>query len=164
MSGLSSIRSRLILALVGVSCFTLVVVGVVFYAFLGGYVLERQKERLLDQAVQVAEQVGQLSDALPALLTGNKALTVLLRADLRMLPAGAGIAVFRGSDVLAKVGSLPAKEQNLVGIRAEGQRLARTMPAAGVVKSVVDAAGRRVDVLVAAASVEFAGGSRGLRW
>jgi len=162
VSGLSSIRSRLVLALVGVSCFTLVVVGVVFYVFLGGYVLDRQKEQLLDQAVQVADQVGELSDALPPVLTGDRALMVLLRADLKALPAGAGILVFRGADVLAKAGALPAKEQTLAGIKAEGQRLAQSMPTAGVVKSVVNEKGRRVDVIVAAASIQFAGGARGL--
>ncbi|MFH0917136.1 MAG: HAMP domain-containing sensor histidine kinase [bacterium] len=162
MNGSRSIRARLILALVGVSVFTLVVVGVVFYVFLGGYVLDRQKERLLDQAVQVAEQVEELSSSLPSALTGNKALSVLLKADLKVLPAGAGILVFRGSEVLAKVGTVPVKEQSLAGMRIEGQRLTRGQPSAGVVKSVVDAAGRRVNVLVAAAPVQFVNGPRGL--
>jgi hypothetical protein len=57
LSGASSIRSRLIGALAGVSLFTLVAVGAVFYFFLGGYVVGHQREQLLDQALVVAEQV-----------------------------------------------------------------------------------------------------------
>lgn len=162
MSGLGSIRSRFVLALVGVSVFTLVVVGVVFYVFLGGYVLDRQKERLLDQAVQVADQVGELSGEVPALLTGSRALQVLLKADLRLLPTGASIVVFRGGSVLARAGAVPVMDQNLKDIRALGMGLAQDLPAAEVVKSVVDPAGRRIDLLLAAASIQFAAGARGL--
>ena len=98
-----SIRWRLVAALVALSIFTLVVVGVVFYPFLGGYLLDRQKQQLLAQAVGAAEQVQGVSDSLPAALSGEKVITALLRADLRLLPSGAGIAVFKASALVTKV-------------------------------------------------------------
>ncbi len=121
MKAAGSIRGRLILALAGVSVFTLVVVGLVFYLFLGTYVIDRQKEQLLNQAVVVAEQVQGLSDSAPLGLAGGKILAALLRSDLRVLPAGAGIAVFRGAEVVAKAGVVPTKTENLARLRTEGR-------------------------------------------
>jgi len=40
MNARPSIRRRLVLALAGVSLFTLLVVGLVFYLFLGDYVMD----------------------------------------------------------------------------------------------------------------------------
>jgi two-component system OmpR family sensor kinase len=162
VSGTGSIGGRLVLALVGVSAFTLVVVGLVFYLFLGAYVIDRQKEQLLNQAVNVAEQAQELSDASPVGLGGGKILTALLRSDLRVLPAGAGIAVFRGTEVVAKVGAIPANSENLARVREEGARLGGVTPGAGVVRSVANGAGGRSVVLLAAAPVQLSGGSAGL--
>jgi signal transduction histidine kinase len=161
VKGGRSIRARLILALVGVSVFTLLVVGLMFYLFLGGYLLDRQKDQLLDQAVGVAEQVEGLRDALPATPRGERVRSALLRSDLRALPAGAGIVVFEGTDAVAKVGQTPAKAENLERLRAEGERLGADGPGAGVVRSLVNAAGRRVSFVVAAAPIELSDGTRG---
>jgi signal transduction histidine kinase len=154
-----SIRGRLILALAGVSVFTLVVVGLVFYLFLGSYVIDRQKEQLLNQAVVVAEQVQGLSDSAPLGLAGGKSLAALLRSDLRVLPAGAGIAVFRGAEVVAKAGVVPTRTENLARLRIEGERLGGTEPGAGVVRSVADGASGQTVVLLAAASVRLSTGT-----
>jgi signal transduction histidine kinase len=157
-----SVRWRLVGALAGVSLFTLVVVGLVFYVFLGGYVLDRQQEQLLDQAIQVAEQVQGLGESLPAGGAGTKVTTLLLRSQLRVLPTGAGIAVFRGSEVVAKVGALPFKQPNLERLRLRGEQLGGLKAGGGAIKSVVDAAGRQVDTLIAAAPVQLSGDTRGL--
>ena len=92
----SSIRWRLVAVLAGVSLFTLLVVGAVFYFFLGDYLLERNKDLLLDQALEVAEQVQGVEESLRVDVLEAKVITALLRADLQVLPAGAGIAVFKG--------------------------------------------------------------------
>jgi len=157
-----SIRGRLILAMAGVSVFTLVVVGLVFYLFLGGYIIDRQKEQLLNQAVEVAEQVQGLSESTPVGLPGEKMLTVLLRSDLRVLPAGTGIAVFRGAAVMAKAGAVPVSNDNLARLRTEGERLGGTEPGAGVVRSAGSGVGRQSLVLLAAAPVRLSNGASGL--
>ncbi len=161
MSGGRSIRARLVLALAGVSVFTLLVVGLVFYFFLGGYILDRQKEILLDQAVQVAEQVEGLDESLPGGLIGARVLNVLLRSDLRGLPTGAGIVVFRDSEVAAKVGRTPARGPNLDRLREEAESLGGSSAGADRVRSVVDTAGRRTDILLAAAPIQLSDGTRG---
>ena len=108
MSRSTSFRWRLMAALAGVSLFTLLVVGVVFYVFLGGYVLDRQEELLLDQAMEAAEQVQGLSDtAVGQGVIGDRVLGALLRSDLRVLPAGAGIIIFEGDEVAVEVGHRP---------------------------------------------------------
>ena len=121
MNRSASFRWRLMGALAGVSLFTLFVVGVIFYVFLGGYVLDRQEQLLLDQAIEAAEQVQGVSDtAVGAGVVGNKVITALLRADLRVLPSGAGIVVFEGDEVVARVGTVPAKGEPLERLRARG--------------------------------------------
>ncbi len=157
-----SIRWRMVAALAGVSLFTLVVVGVVFYVFLGDYVIERQRELLLDQAVEVAEQAQGLSETLQVDASRAKMLAVLLRADMRLLPPGSGIAVFSDSTLVAKAGSMPAKGEYLERLRAEAQRVGGTAPGTGVTRSLTSGAGRKLDVIVAAAPIELADGARGL--
>jgi signal transduction histidine kinase len=161
MSGGRSIRVRLVLALAGVSVFTLVVVGLVFYFFLGGYILDRQKETLLDQAVQVAEQVEGLDQSLPGGLARAGVLNVLLRSDLRGLPNGAGILVFRGSDLVGKAGVVPFRAQNLDRLREQAESIGDAGAGAERVRSVVDAAGRRTDLLVAAAPIQLGDPTQG---
>jgi signal transduction histidine kinase len=152
----------LVAALAGVSLFTLVVVGVVFYIFLGGYVLDRQKELLLDQAVEVADQVQGVGDSALTAAAEVKIVNVLLRADLRLLPSGAGIAVFKGSTAVARVGTMPVRGENLERLRVRAEQLGGTAPASAVVRSVTDAAGRQIDTILAAAPIQLADGTAGL--
>jgi len=152
----------MVLALTGVSLLTLVVVGVLFYAFLGGYVIDRQKEQLLERAAQVSEQVQALSGSMPNAMSMTGMLTALLRSDLRSLPTGAGIVIFRGAEVVAKVGLLPVKSQNISRLRDEGERVGGREPGSGLVRSVVNASGRKIDLLVAAAPIGSSSGSQGL--
>jgi hypothetical protein len=125
----------MVLALTGVSLLTLVVVGVLFYTFLGGYVIDRQKEQLLEQAAQVSEQVQALSGSVPNAMSMTGMLTILLRSNLRLLPTGAGIVIFRGTEVVAKVGVLPVRGQNLSQLREEGRRVGGSEPGSDLVRS-----------------------------
>ncbi|MCL5736656.1 MAG: HAMP domain-containing histidine kinase [Actinobacteria bacterium] len=156
---LGSIGSRLVLALTGVSLLTLVVVGALFYAFLGGYVVDRQKEQLLEQATQVSEQVQVFSSTRPNSMVMSGLLRALLRADLRTLPNGAGIVIFQGNDVVARGGVLPVGNQNVSRLREEGERVGGTTPGAEVVRSVTDGSGRQTSVIVAAAPIISSNGS-----
>ncbi len=162
MKASPSIRWRLVAALAGVSLFTLVVVGVVFYVFLGGYVIDRQKELLLDQAVEVAEQVESFSESLPVDGVGSKVLAALLRSDLRILPNGAGIVVFQGSEVVARVGGVPAREDYLERLRTEAEKLGGEQPASGILGSFTNTNRRQTDLLVAAAPIQASGDAKGL--
>ena len=164
MSRSTSFRWRLMAALAGVSLFTLLVVGVIFYVFLGGYVLDRQEQLLLDQAMEAADQVQGVSDtAVGTGAVGEKVITALLRADLRVLPAGAGIVVFKGDEVAARVGTTPAKDENLERLRLEAERIAASGPASGMVRKITCSPGvRRTDVLIAAAPISLADGTTGL--
>ena len=160
-----SIRWRLVLALVGVSLFTLVVVGVIFYAFLGDYVLDQQKQLLLDQAVEVAEQVQGVNESLPARptnATGSRIIAALLRADLRVLPSGSGIVVFGESTAVATVGSVPARAAVLELLRARAEEIGGSAPGSAVVRAVWGSGRREVDVIVAAAPIQLPDGAQGL--
>ena len=157
-----SIRWRLVAALAAVSIFTLVVVGAVFYGFLGGYLLDRQKQQLLDQAMGAADQVQGVSDSLPVVLTGEKVITALLRADLRLLPNGAGIAIFKGSTLVAKAGTIPLKGTYLELLRVEAERLGGSEPGSAVLRPVINPSGRGTPIVVAAAPITTADGSHGL--
>lgn len=160
-----SIRRRLVLALAGVSLFTLLVVGLVFYLFLGHYIVERQKELLLDQAVEVAEQVEGVEQTLPAGSggpAGTRILTRLLRADLRLLPAGSGIVVFSDSTVFVRVGTIPVKGEAVERLHTRAEEVGGAEPASAVVKAVLGDAGREVDVILAAAPITLEDGAEGL--
>ena len=104
----SSIRWRLALALAGASIFTLVVVGVLFYVFVGRYVVDRQKAAILNQAVLTAEQLDSLGIGNSGAAAQN-VLDALLESELKALPANAGIVVFDGTKVLGRAGTLPAR-------------------------------------------------------
>ncbi|MCE5253768.1 MAG: HAMP domain-containing histidine kinase [Actinomycetia bacterium] len=154
-----SIRWRLVAAFAGVSLLTLVVVGVMFYALLGGYVVDRHQDLLLEQVAEVAEQVEGLGEALPTGVVGSRVVWALLRADLRVLPSGAGIVVFRDGEVVAKAGPVPGRDEYLQRLRSEAAKLGADGPAAGVISSVSGRSGRRSDLLVAAAPVDLFGES-----
>jgi signal transduction histidine kinase len=165
VKGGSSIRRRLVLALAGVSLFTLLVVGAVFYLFLGDYVIDRQKELLLDQAVEVAEQVEGVSESFPAAsggVRGKGMINALLRADLRVLPAGSGIVVFAGSTVVARVGTAPIKGELIESLREQAEQLGGSEPASALLKTELGMAGRKVVAIIAAAPVELPDGVKGL--
>ncbi len=157
-----SIRWRLVAALAGVSLFTLVVVGFVFYTFLGDYVLDRQKGLLLDQAVEVAEQLETFGDLSPSVGAQQRIVTSLLRANLRLLPEGAGIVVFQGTTVVAKAGSIPVKAEYLERLRVKAEDVGGSEPASRVVGSYTDKTGRRADVIVSAAPFRLSDGTEGL--
>ncbi len=150
-------------ALAGVSVFTLLVVGLVFYVFLGGYVLDRQEQLLLDQAIEAAEQVQGVSDAgVGSGIMKTKVITTLLRADLRVLPAGAGIVVLEGDEVVIRVGTVPARGEYLERLRAEALSLAASEPGSGTMRDVPVGVARTADFLVAAAPFALADGTTGL--
>lgn len=160
-----SIRRRLVLALAGVSLFTLVVVGTVFYLFLGKYVIDRQRDQLLDQAVEVAEQVQGVSESLPVItggLRGTRMISALLRADLGVLPAGSGIVVFSGSMQVAGVGVLPAEGEALESLRVQAEELGGSGPASAIMRTVRGKPGREVAVIVAAAPIRLSDSTTGL--
>ena len=99
----TSIRWRLALALVGASVFTLVVVGVVFYVFVGSYVIDRQKADILGQVVLVADQLDSLG-GVSAGSGGAQVLSLLLKNELKALPANAGVVVYEGARVAGRAG------------------------------------------------------------
>jgi signal transduction histidine kinase len=149
-------------ALAAVSIFTLLVVGLVFYAFLGDYLIDRQKDLLLDQAVEVAEQVEGVGGTLSTGVVGTRVIAALLRADLRVLPAGAGIVVFQDGMVAAKAGSVPAGGEYLERLHEKANELGAEEPSSGVVRSMGAGSGRRSDVIVAAAPLRRSDGAEGL--
>jgi two-component system, OmpR family, sensor kinase len=157
-----SLTGRLILALTGVSVFTLVVVALLFFLLLGGYVLKQQKERLLEQASQVAEQVEALSETMPNAMSMNRMLGVLLRSDLRVSETGGGIVVFSAGEVVARAGVLPVGEQNIARLYEVGLKVGGEAPGSDLVRSVLGVGGNKIDVLVAAAPITTAGGLEGL--
>jgi signal transduction histidine kinase len=166
MKGGPSIRRRLVFTLVGFSVFTLVVVGAVFYLLVGNYVVDRQKDVLLEQAVEVAEQVQGVSESLPAAMEGMRGrsvmLSALLRADLRVLPAGSGIAVYSGSTVLAAAGAVPGRPEGLRALRAAAERLGTSEPTAAVVEANTAESGERVATILAVVPFELADSAEGL--
>jgi signal transduction histidine kinase len=145
----------LVLALAGVSVFTLLVVGLVFYFFVGSYILDRQKGVLLDQALQVAEQVEEVDQSLPGPLAGTRVLNVLLRTDLRGLPSGTGILVFRDSKVVVKAGAVPSRDDNLDRLKDQIESVGESEVEAVRIRSLVDATGGRTDLLVAVAPIRL---------
>jgi signal transduction histidine kinase len=157
-----SIRWRLIVALAGVSLFAVVIVGAVFQFFLANYVVDREQQDLFDRAVATAEQVEDVGVLLPGRAAKTKAAGVLLRAGLRSLPAGSGLVLFSGDQVVAKAGALPAKAQNLERLRAEAAEASRDGPSRGKVSSAVGAGAKKADLLYAAAPVTLGDGTSGL--
>jgi signal transduction histidine kinase len=161
----SSIRRRLVFALAGVSLFTLLIVGAVFYLFLGKYVIDRQRDLLLDQAIEVAEQVQGVSESLPMMtgaMRGKGMLNALLRSDLRVLPAGSGILVFSGSTIVASVGVVPADPGVRESLRAQAQRLGGSEPGSALVQTVLGRTGRQGPALLAAAPFQLSDDTTGL--
>ncbi|MBN1629197.1 MAG: HAMP domain-containing histidine kinase [Thermoleophilia bacterium] len=158
----SSIRRRLVAVLAGVSLLTLLLVGAVFYFFLGDYLVDRNIELLLDQALEAAEQVQGVEEALRVNVVEARAITAFLRADLQVLPPGAGIAVFKGSHLVSRAGTLPVKQEYLERMRTEAERLGAEGAASGVVGSLTSVKGRKAAVLMAVAPFEYSDGAGGM--
>ncbi|HZJ02440.1 MAG TPA: hypothetical protein VFE20_01970, partial [Thermoleophilia bacterium] len=153
MSALSripgSISRRVILSVVGVAVVTLLAVGVLFYGFLGRYVVERQKDELLSQVEVVAEQVAGIGEAFPTMrmMRSPRGLATLLRVDLQGLPAGAGIMVFEGGEVIAAAGppwvqavSPEGLYQEAMGLVSDGESGVADLPAPGEGQRLIVAA------------------------
>ncbi len=153
MSALSripgSISRRVILSVVGVAVVTLLAVGLLFYGFLGRYVVERQKDELLSQVEVVAEQVAGIGEAFPTMgmMRSPRGLATLLRVDLQALPAGAGIMVFEGGEVIAAAGppwvqavSPEGLYQEAAELVSEGEPGVADLPAPGEGQRLIVAA------------------------
>jgi signal transduction histidine kinase len=134
-----TIGTRIVLALVGVSVTTLIVVGLIFFGFISRYVVQRERQQLVEQAAAVAAQVERIWGELPMRTqAGPKSLQQFLRINLQILPAGAGITVFKDSEILAFAGPARAGNEQAARYRGEGSKLtadgkpaAATLPAAG---------------------------------
>jgi two-component system OmpR family sensor kinase len=159
---LHSIRWRLIAALAGVSLFAVVVVGVIFYLFLAGYVVDREQEKLLSQGLATAEQIQNLGDLLPSGTVKANAAALLLRTGIRGLPAGAGMVLFRADQAVAKAGILPVRAQNLDRLRVAAAQASTRGPVSGRAESVLGTNLRGVDLLYAAVPVTLNDGTQGL--
>lgn len=153
-----SIRLRLSLGLVGVSVLTLMAVGLLFYGFLGGYVLGQKQDAMLGHAKEVADQVESLAalDSLASVGTA-RALGTLLRIDMQVLPQGAGLTIFAGSRVFAASG--PPRTQGPLAalLLPEAQKLTAKGPAATTLRLRGDQR-----LVVAAAPVDLGAVGEGL--
>lgn len=149
-----SIRLRISLALVGVSVLTLVAVGLLFYGFLGTYVLDQQQEVMRGHAEEIAAQVEALREqARVQSFDTSRALNALLRIDLQVLPRGAGIFVVSGSQLVASAGPGRMMSMPPDAILTEARRLADDGPSAGTFRLARDAR-----LIVAAAPVDLGTG------
>jgi signal transduction histidine kinase len=162
MSSRRSIRWRLIAALAGVSLFAVVVVGLIFYFFLAGYVVDQGQTILLDQALGTSEQVESIGGLLPDGAVKVKAAALALRSGVRGLPAGAGMVLFREDEVVAKAGILPVKVANLERLRVAAAEAGAAGPTSGTVESVLGANLRGVDLLYAVVPLTLSDGTEGL--
>jgi signal transduction histidine kinase len=157
-----SIRWRLIAALAGVSLFAVVVVGLIFYTFLSGYVVDQQQAKLMDQATVTSEQIQTVGALLPGTTVKTRAAVLFLRAGIRGLPAGAGMVLFQGDQTVAKAGILPVRAVNLDKLREAAVQASSAGPAAGTVKSALGTSARGVDLLYAAVPLTLSNGSDAL--
>lgn len=145
---------RISLALVGVSLLTLVAVGLLFYGFLGTYVLDQQRGVMVGHAEEVAAQVEALRDQVVVeSFDATRALNALLRIDLQVLPRGAGIFVVSGSRLVAHAG--PGRQMGMPpdALVEEARRLADGGPSASTFRLAGDAR-----LIVAAAPVDMGTG------
>lgn len=165
MNGRPSIRRRLVLALAGVSLFTLLVVGLVFYLFLGDYVMDRQQQLLRDKAMEVAQQVEGIDQEVPIAVSPmhrRGILAALLRANLRVLPTGSGMAIFVGEEAVAGVGRLPLRGEAVAALRVAAEEIGGSGPASSLVEAELGDGPERTRAIVAAAPIELSNGTGGL--
>jgi signal transduction histidine kinase len=157
-----SIRWRLILAFAGVSLFAVVVVGAIFYFFLAGYVVDRERAKLMDQALATGEQIEEVGGLVPDGSVKLRLAGLLLRSGLRGLPTGAGMVLFRDGEVAARAGILPVRPQNLEKLRAAAAEAGSAGPADGTVRSALGTGVRGVELLYAVVPLTLSDGSAGL--
>jgi signal transduction histidine kinase len=160
--GPRSIRWRLVAALAGVALFAVVVVGLVFSVFLDDYVVDREHSELLKQALATAQQMQDVSGLMPEGPMKTRAAGALLRAGLRGLPSGAGMALFRGDQVVARAGTLPLRAQNLEELRARAAEASAGGHASGRATSIMGTSVRGVVLLYAAVPVSLDDGTQAL--
>ena len=153
-----SIRLRIAAALIGVAVLTLLMVSLLFYGFLGNYVLRQKQEAMMAHAVEVANQVETLVDLGPLRsLATARGLAAVLRLDMQVLPSGAGITMFDGERVLAAAG--PPRTQGAMAalLLPEARKLAENGAASTTFRIEGDQR-----LVVAAAPVDLGTGRPGL--
>lgn len=146
-----SLSARLTLALVAVSIFTLVAVGVLFYGFIGRYVLQREQRSLLANAVKVASQIESLTSEGPGLVGAGRPLQLLLRVDLQVLPSGAAILVYKGGELAAVAGPANALLDQYTALYPRALALTADGPAS----QIVDVQSLNTTLVLAAARFSF---------
>jgi len=139
-----SIGRRITLALVGVAVLTVLVVGVLFYGFLGRYVVRRQQVELLTHATTVSAQLEAVGQSSPGMMGPRSRLATFLQVDLQLLPKEGRKLIFQGSDYLAA----PALEAESAGRLYEQ---ARALAAGGARAATIHLGGGQPPLLVAAA-------------
>jgi signal transduction histidine kinase len=153
-----SIRLRLALTLIGVSILTLAIVSLLFYGFLGNYVLEQKQQTMLDHAVEVANQVETLIEVGPLRTIGTaRGLAAVLRLDVQVLPEAAGITIYEGDSVLAAVGPQRTRGHLAALLLPEAQAITENGPAATTYRLEEDQ-----HLVMAAAPTELGTGEPGL--
>ncbi len=148
------IARRITLALVAVSVFTLIAVGILFYGFLGRYVVQRQQEQMISMAVQVASQFEGLENDSSAPMMAGRGLRLLLLVDLQVLPSDSGITVWQGGTLLAEAG--PPRGQG--GLSAQLPATAAHLAQGGPASAVVTLTSTKERLLLASAPVNFPDG------
>jgi signal transduction histidine kinase len=139
---------------VGVAALTLLVVSLLSYGFLGRYVIDSQKEQMLDHAEEVARQLENLR-GMP-MFAANQ-LRLLLMVDLQVMPDGAAITIFDGERLIwAPAEGLSAADAR--ALYAEGLRVSAAGPGA----SDLPALGGEQRLIVAAAPFVSSAGDRGV--
>ncbi len=152
-----SISRRLTIALAGVSILTIFAVGVLFYGFLGGYVLRQKQEQLIAHSTAVAGQVEGLWNvaALRPIRTAQS-LGILLQIDTQVLPSGGGVTVFLGDQIIAAAGGDQAGGQTALALYPYAAQVGGKGPAATTLEL-----GGETRLIVSAAPVSL-GGESGL--
>ncbi len=153
-----SIRLRIAAALIGVAVLTLLMVGLLFYGFLGNYVVGQIQETMVAHAVEVANQVETLVDLGPLRsLATARGLAAVLRLDMQVMPSGAGITIFDGAEVLAAAGPPRTQGPMAALLLSEALRMTKEGPAGTTLRLQGDQR-----LVVAAAPVDLGTDGEGL--
>lgn len=153
-----SLGARLTLLLVGVSIFSVLAVGLLFYGFVGRLIVGQEKERLLGQAVSLAEEIESGMDDLETLSDtprGNRVLQMMLRMNVQSMPVGTGIAVYSDGRLIAGLG-YPRSQGADLSLYERAEETAQDGPAVRVVRM------GSAQMVVAAAPVVLSGNGAGL--
>jgi len=153
-----SLGVRLTLLLVAVSIFSVLAVGLLFYCFVGRLIVGQEKERLLEQAVSLAEEIesgGEDLETLSDTPRGNRVLQMMLRMNVQSMPAGTGIAVYREGRLIAGLG-FPRSQGAGLPLYERAEETARDGPAVRVLRL------GSAQMVIAAAPVALSGNGAGL--